>query len=221
MRVHPDLFRLQKIPAFVVLEGINGCGKTTLHRNLSARLLASGLKLANTREPGGTPLGMELRKLTLEWNQEKKSDIAELLLFAADRAEHVEKVINPALSSGITVLCDRYLYSTISFQGYGRGIDRNLIDAANSLATSRARQPDLVVLLDLDPKVALARIAARTGNGRDGFEDEDFDFHERIRDGFLDCADSSEVPFLVIDANGSPEELLAETLKVFSQVIPS
>jgi dTMP kinase len=219
MRVHPDLFKLQKLPAFIVLEGINGCGKTTLHRNLSAHLTTLNLMHTNTREPGGTALGLELRRLTLEWSQERKSDIAELLLFAADRAEHVEKVINPALNSGISVLCDRYLYSTISFQGYGRGLDRSLIDAANSLATKRAKHPDLVVLLDLDPKVALARIAARSGNGRDRFEDEELDFHARIRQGFIECADSSEVPFLVLDANVSPERLLAETLKIFSSQI--
>jgi dTMP kinase len=219
MRVHPDLFKLQKLPAFIVLEGINGCGKTTLHRNLSAHLTTLNLMHTNTREPGGTALGLELRRLTLEWSQERKSDIAELLLFAADRAEHVEKVINPALNSGISVLCDRYLYSTISFQGYGRGLDRSLIDAANSLATKRAKQPDLVVLLDLDPKVALARIAARSGNGRDRFEDEELDFHARIRQGFIECADSSDVPFLMLDANASPERLLAETLKIFSSQI--
>lgn len=216
MRVNSGLFKLQKLPAFIVFEGINGCGKTTLHRNLSAHLTALNLAHTNTREPGGTALGVELRKLTLEWRGEKKSDVAELLLFAADRAEHVEKVINPALNSGISVLCDRYLYSTIAFQGFGRGLDRALIDGANSLATTRAKQPDLVVLLDLDPNLALARIATRSSNGLDSFEDEELDFHARIRQGFLECADSSEVPFMVLDANASPEELLAETLRVFA-----
>lgn len=165
--------------------------------------------MVNTREPGGTKLGKEIRRLVLEWSGEKKSDCAELLLFAADRAEHINKVIIPALNAGSSVLCDRYLYSTITFQGYGRGINRSLIDQANTLAT-QGLVPDLVILLDLDPETALRRIAARTGNGQDAFEDEQLDFHTRIRRGFIELADTLPVPFFVLDAHASPEELLAQ-----------
>jgi dTMP kinase len=209
MRVDPLTFRLSNTKApFIAFEGINGCGKTTLYRSVSERLRKAGHRVCDTREPGGTPLGVELRKLLLEWTGEKKSDRAELLLFAADRAEHVDKVIRPALAEGKWVLCDRFLHSTITFQGHGRGIRRDWIDHANELAV-QGTLPDLVVLLDLDPAEALARIAARTGNGKDAFEDEKLSFHTRIRDGFLECADTSPIPFLVLDATKTPDELVA------------
>jgi dTMP kinase len=214
MRVDSITYRLPSTKGtFIAFEGINGCGKTTLLRSISERLRAAGHGVCDTREPGGTTLGIELRKLLLEWPGEKKSDRAELLLFAADRAEHVDKVIRPALSKEMYVLCDRFLYSTITFQGHGRGIRRDWIDHANELAV-QSTVPDLVVLLDLDPSDALKRVAARKGNGKDAFEDEELSFHARIRNGFLECADTASVPFLVLDATRSPEELVAITSAV-------
>jgi dTMP kinase len=205
-------FTLTKAPAFIAFEGINGCGKTTLHKLLSARLAASGLAVCDTREPGGTPLGVEIRKLLLDWNGEKKSSRAELLLFAADRAEHVDKVIRPNLARGTWVLTDRFIYSTLTFQGHGRGIDRTLLDQANALAI-QGTVPDLVILLDLPPEEAFKRIASRNSTARDAFEDEELAFHTRIREGFLECATQSTVPFLVLDATKSPEQLCAEAAK--------
>jgi dTMP kinase len=205
-------FTLTKAPAFIAFEGINGCGKTTLHKLLSAKLAASGRAVRDTREPGGTPLGVEIRKLLLDWNGEKKSSRAELLLFAADRAEHVDKVIRPNLARGTWVLTDRFIYSTLTFQGHGRGIDRALLDQANALAI-QGTVPDLVILLDLPPEEAFKRIASRNSEARDAFEDEELAFHTRIRDGFLECARESSVPFLVLDATKSPEQLCAETAK--------
>ena len=213
MKIDSNTFLLPKKPPFIAFEGINGCGKSTLHRRVSEHLRSQGIELVDTREPGGTPLGKEIRKLLLEWPGAKKCDRAELLLFAADRAEHVETLIKPALTKGYWVLCDRYIYSTITFQGDGRGIQRELLDEVNAIAT-QGLVPDLVVLLDLDPKVALARMAQRTDNGRDSFEDEEIDFHTRIRHGFLECAEKLPVPFLVLDATKSPEELARETLAV-------
>lgn len=177
-------------------------------RGLSERLRSRGAQVVDTREPGGTPLGSEIRKLLLAWDGDKKSDRAELLLFAADRAEHIDKVIRPSREAGSWVLCDRFIYSTITFQGHGRGIRRDWIDQANTLAT-QGFLPDLVVLLDLDPTTARARVEARVGNGRDSFEEEQLSFHTRIRNGFLECADTLSTPFLVLDATQSPEELLA------------
>lgn len=214
MRVNADSFRLPKQGNFVAFEGINGCGKTTLLRALSQRLQQASIAALETREPGGTPLGEELRKLLLEWSGEKKSDRTELLLFAASRAEHVDKVIVPALNRGSWVLCDRYLYSTVTFQGHGRGIRRDWIDQANALAV-QTTLPDLVVLLDLEPREGLRRIASRQDNGKDSFEDEELAFHERIRHGFLECADTSQVPFLVLDGMLPPEELQRITFSVF------
>ena len=210
MKIDPRTFALTKRPAFIVFEGINGCGKTTLHRSVSSLLRSKDTPVVDTREPGGTELGKEIRKLVLEWSGEKKSEVAELLLFAADRAEHVDKVILPALANGSTVLCDRFVYSTITFQGHGRGIKREWLDQANQLAT-RGLEPDLVVLLDLEPKIALERIAKRNDNGRDNFEDEHLEFHTRIREGFLECAELSRAPFLILDATETPEELVRRT----------
>lgn len=212
MKVDPKSFRLKKSPAFIAFEGINGCGKTTLHRKVSAHLRSQSVATVDTREPGGTPLGVEIRKLLLEWSGEKKSDRAELLLFAADRAEHVDKLIKPSLETGSWVLCDRYIYSTITFQGHGRGIRREWLDQANALAT-QGLEPDLVILLDLDPSVALSRIANRSGNGRDSFEDEHLEFHTRIRNGFLECAEQSQTSFLVLDATESAEALAQQACK--------
>ncbi len=207
MRIDTTTFCLKNRPSFVAFEGINGCGKTTLMCGLSERLRSGGAQVVDTREPGGTPLGTEIRKLLLAWDGDKKSDRAELLLFAADRAEHIDKVIRPSREAGSWVLCDRFIYSTITFQGHGRGIRRDWIDQANTLAT-QGFLPDLVVLLDLDPITARARVEARVGNGRDSFEEEELSFHTRIRNGFLECADSLPTPFLVLDATQSPEELL-------------
>ncbi len=179
-------------------------------RGLSDRLRSKGAPVVDTREPGGTPLGSEIRKLLLAWEGDKKGDRTELLLFAADRAEHIDKVIRPAREAGSWVLCDRFIYSTITFQGHGRGIRRDWIDQANTLAT-QGFLPDLVVLLDLDPITARARVEARIGNGRDSFEEEELSFHTRIRNGFLECSDTLATPFLVLDATQSPEMLL-ETL---------
>ena len=209
-----DDFTLPNTPCFIAFEGINGCGKTTLHKLLSQKLKAAGREICDTREPGGTPLGHQLRKLLLEWDGEKKSHRAELLLFAADRAEHVDKVIRPNLAAGRWVLSDRFIYSTITFQGHGRGIDRALIDGANNLAV-QGTLPDLVILLDLSPEEAFKRIAQRnaTSQDEDAFEDEELAFHKRIREGFLECAQESSTPFMVLDATKPPEWLCAQAAK--------
>ena len=206
-------FTLTTSPAFIAFEGINGCGKTTLHKLLSAKLASKGHSVCDTREPGGTPLGAEIRRLLLDWKGEKKSSRAELLLFAADRAEHIDKVIRPNLERGTWVLTDRFIYSTITFQGHGRGISRDLLDQANDLAI-QGKVPDLVILLDLAPEEALTRIASRNSSARDAFEDEELAFHTRIRDGFLECAKESPVPFLVLDATKTPDQLCAEAAAV-------
>jgi dTMP kinase len=213
MIIDPTTFSLARTPSFIVFEGINGCGKTTLHRGVSERLRTHQQNIVDTREPGGTELGKEIRRLVLEWSGEKKSDRAELLLFAADRAEHVDKVIVPNRTAGSWVLCDRYIYSTMTFQGHGRGIRRDWIDQALHLAT-QGLTPDLVILLDIDPLAALKRIQNRTDNGKDSFEDEQIDFHTRIRNGFLECAEQLTTPFLVLDANQTPQELVETTAGV-------
>ena len=205
MIVDPS-FRLAAVPSFITFEGINGCGKSTLLARLCARLKKQAAQVVATREPGGTALGVELRKLLLEWNGERKSDRAELLLFAADRSEHVEKVIRPGLASGAWVFSDRFIHSTVAFQCYGRGLRRDWTDEANALAIQDTL-PSLVILLDLDPIVAAERLQKRTDTSRDAFEEEALSFHRRIREGFLECARTESTPFLVLDATATPDQL--------------
>ena len=214
MIVEPSQYKLSSHAPFIAFEGINGCGKTTLIRNLASHLTATNISHIITREPGGSPLGTEIRKLLLEWDGAEKSVRSELLLFAADRAEHIEKVIAPAQQADKWVLCDRFIYSTIAFQGYGRGLSRSLIDQANELAIGNTL-PNVVVLLDIDPRIAAQRMASRTDNGQDNFEREALAFHTRIRNGFLELAETSPTPFLVLNAERSPEELASTLITAF------
>lgn len=197
---------------FIVIDGVNGAGKTTLQTKLAEFLSGKGIRSFLTREPGSTELGKKLREILLSSTQEKLSTTSELLLFAADRAEHVEKVIKPKLAEQMAVLCDRYSYSTIAFQGYGRGLDLNLINSINQIATG-GLTPDLLLLLDLDPALGLQRGKARDKAAaacKDKFENEDLEFHTRIRNGFLQIAATIEEPCFVIDAAKGAESVFAQ-----------
>ena len=205
---------------FLTLEGIEGSGKSTLLYLLSSTLEGRGLTCLCTREPGGCPLGRQLRPLLLQSSQTMDSR-AELFLFLADRAQHVAEIIRPALARGDWVLCDRYADSTIAYQGYGRGMDLDLLQTLNHQATE-GLWPDLTLLLDLPAEQGLARARAR--NGRDGmeeaegrFEAEALAFHQRIRQGFLDRASRWPERFCVLNALQSPEKLLVETLEAIDR----
>jgi len=171
---------------FLVLEGIDGCGKSTQLRALAAWLPTSGLlpagaRLVTSREPGGTALGMALRGLLLHPPEGHIPESrAELLLYAADRAQHVQQCLEPALSAGDWVLCDRFSGSTAAYQGYGRGLDLALIDQLEELATAGLR-PDLCIWLELAPLIAAAR---RAGEREDRIEAEGLAFLERVHGGF-------------------------------------
>jgi dTMP kinase len=204
----PTSLEFRNPRGFVVVEGVNGGGKSTLIAGLAKRFAYANPLL--TREPGATALGKKLRALLLEDTcQEKICSKAELLLFSADRSEHVEKLILPALQQKRLVISDRYHYSTTAFQGYGRGLDLGEIRTINSIATG-ALTPDLVILLDLDPATGLARAGARAGAGSDSFEAEELAFHQRLRQGFLSMARELPELFLLLDANQRPEALLEE-----------
>ena len=195
---------------FIVLEGVNGAGKTTLQKALERHCRSKGREVVTTREPGGTPFGKQIRSLLLEEQEYKLTHKSELYLFAADRAHHVETLIRPALESNCIVLCDRYFYSTLAFQGYGRGIDLKLISDLNEQAVSHLF-PDLVILLDLDPEDGLER--NRGDAEQDSFEQEQIDFHKRIRDGFLKIAKTRKEPFFIIDAKLPAEAVAEEAIK--------
>lgn len=196
---------------FIALEGGEGAGKSTLQRALIARLEAEGRPAVATREPGGTPLSEMLRQLIRKpalarrfyailgdeslWD--RISPMAELLLFAAARAQHVDTRIRPSLDRGVTVISDRFSDSTLAYQGYGRGLPRPELDEAIALAT-RGLRPDVVVLLDVPVVTGLARKRAETG--RDQIGQETAAFHERVRAGYLDLAAREPLRWLVLDA---------------------
>ncbi len=207
MIVSPSAYSPKKVSGFIVLEGVNGAGKTTLQTRICDFLRKHQHMVVSTREPGSTTLGKSLRALVLEREGEAPCEMAELFLFAADRAQHVERVIRPALTAGSWVISDRYYYSTMAFQGYGRGINRDVVSRINGLAIAGV-QPDLVILLDLDPQAGLSRTRRReSGSVRatDSFELENAEFHQRIRSGFLEIAEQTKEPFVVLDASQSPE----------------
>lgn len=181
---------------FITFEGGEGCGKSTQARALCRKLSRSSISAELTREPGGTALGEQIRHLLKKRREDRISPEAELLLFAAARAELVSQVIRPALQQGKVVLCDRFADSTSAYQGYGRGLDLAVIHSINTLATG-GTMPDLTVLLDIPPATGLGR---RQAELRDRFENEDVAFHNRIRAGYLKLADQEPNRWLVIDA---------------------
>lgn len=196
--------------AFIVFEGLDGSGKSTLINGLKAELDRQNRASLVTREPGGSPLGDEVRELLLRVKGDAPTPRAELLLYEAVRAQHVEKTISPALKQGKWVLCDRFDASSLAFQGGGRNILDSEIIALNQFATGGLK-PDLYVLLDLSVEESLRRMKRReaaTGQTQDRFEQEKQDFHERVRQAYLKIAKAEGEKWLVLSADQSPEDLL-------------
>lgn len=180
---------------FITFEGGEGSGKSTQAKLLYHRLLKLGREALLTREPGGTALGTRIRGILKRQLDTPVTPSAELLLFAASRAQIVAEVIRPALENGVTVICDRFADSTTAYQGYGRGIDPGTIATLNSLATG-GLTPDLTVFLDIAPDRGLSR---KKGIAADRFEQEAVAFHARVRDGYLELAKSEPKRWLVVD----------------------
>ena len=208
MLCQADKLAFTKPQGFIVLEGVNGAGKTTLQNSIAGYFEKAGRACLKTFEPGATELGKALRKLLLERPHESKTPLTEVFLFAADRAEHVAGRIQPALCAGEIVISDRYFYSTLAFQGYGRGLDVDMLERINRIAID-GTTPDLVILMDLDPEEGLRRTRSRQDAtaGIDKFEDEELAFHRRLRDGFLQSAKNLPETFLVVDASRSQAEI--------------
>jgi dTMP kinase len=199
--------------AFIVLEGLDGSGKSTLISRLEKTLQQKGKTLRVTREPGGTPLAEKLRNLVLDKEGEAPHPRTEVLIYEASRAQHVEMVIRPHLSRGDWVLCDRFFGSTVAFQVFGRGLDREQIDWLNKYATD-GLQPDLTIYLDLSVEVSLSRMQGRS---KDRMESEEASFHERVRQGYLAQAKENPESWIVLSSEMSPQDLEKEVLKAFKE----
>lgn len=195
---------------FITFEGIDGSGKSTQLRLLGTFLRSQGLDVLTTREPGGTPVGLRLRAALLDAHEEV-DPLTELLVFAADRAQHVRRVLRPALESGKIVLSDRYADATVAYQGHGRGFSPELIEEIVRLATEGLR-PDLTLLFDLPVAESIAR-TSRRANGKhrgDRLDAEDPEFHSRVRDAYLRIAAEDPERFRIINTTGSVENTYSE-----------
>lgn len=201
---------------FITLEGGEGGGKSTQADLLARALEAQGRAVVTTREPGGTPLGKKIREILLSGRNHGLAPASELLLYAADRAQHVREVIRPALDQGKIVLSDRFQDSTTVYQGIGRGLNPTWLDLLSEMATEGLK-PDLTIILDLDPAIGLKRSHARLqseNSSEDRFEKEALEFHQKVRRGFLDLAGKEPGRFVVVDATPAPMEIHEKILKV-------
>ncbi|MDO4541862.1 MAG: dTMP kinase, partial [Bacillota bacterium] len=191
---------MKKKGRFIVFEGIDGAGKSRQIEYTKAWFEKQGFEVVVTREPGGTDIGAKIRGLLLDPANDAMADLTELLLYAADRVQHIEETIVPALESRKVVLCDRFSLSTVAYQGYGRGLDTAAIEKLNALAVGET-EPDLTFILDIKPQRARGRIAKNRGEAPDRLEQEQDDFFTRVRQGYLDNAHCC----VVIDADREPD----------------
>ena len=200
-----------RLGKLITFEGIDGCGKSTQMRMLERYLTERGVAVVSTREPGGTELGRKIRSALLDGARGSVEPLAELLLYAADRAQHVRQVIMPALAEGKLVLSDRFYDATTVYQGYARGFDLQLVNQLNELATGGLK-PDLTLLFDLDVEAGLERTCRRgsetgmTEAGPDRLDQEPVEFHERVRKAYLEIAAREPQRFRIIPSSGPREE---------------
>lgn len=190
---------------FITLEGPEGAGKSTVAKGLAQALNQQGHSVCSTREPGSGDIGAKIRALLLD--TDGTSPKCEVFLFLADRAQHVETLIRPALEGGQIVLCDRFTDSTVVYQGYARGFDKTLLRQWNDFATGTLR-PDLTLLLDLPAADGVARVRVK-----DRLDSEPLEFHERVRSGFLAEVRLDPDRWVVIDARNDPDTVLRDCLR--------
>ncbi|HTK27882.1 MAG TPA: dTMP kinase [Pyrinomonadaceae bacterium] len=201
---------------FITFEGIDGSGKSTQLRMLAGDLRQRGVDVITTCQPGGTPLGRRLREAFLE-TEETVAPLAELLLFAADRAQHVEFLIKPALAEGRIVISDRYADATYAYQGAGRGFPDKMVNQVIAIATEGLK-PDLTIFFDISVETALRRMSAR-GEKANRMDLETADFYERVRNAYLSIAAREKDRFLVIDANGAMEQIHANVVEIVTKFL--
>lgn len=206
----------------ITLEGIEGSGKTTQIHNIAEFLETEGYDCVITKEPGGTVIGEKIRSILLDPQNKGIHPMTELLLYAADRVQHIKELIGPMIENGKVVICDRFHDSTTVYQGFTRGLDVNLINQLNQLVLEGVK-PDITFVLDLPAKLGLERAWKQINNGSRSdketrFENEKLSFHEKVREGYLSIAQSEPKRFFIVDAAAKPEsvrEAIISCLKDF------
>ncbi len=202
---------------FITFEGIEGCGKTTQINLLKNFLSENNIPCLVTREPGGCELGNKIRKIVLGTDNKNILSMTELFLYAADRAQHVEEVILPAVKDGKMVLCDRYTDATLAYQGYGRGLNTDTIVKLNTLASSGLK-PDLTFFIDCPVEVGIERALARSNaSGPDEmrFEKEDLSFHRRVREGYEKICAKEPKRVVRINGDRNIDDVQRDIVKIF------
>ena len=211
---------------FITFEGIEGCGKSTQAKRLFDRLCEMEIPAILTREPGGTRVGQDIRRILLDFRNRDLTPLAELLLYAADRAQHVQGLVKPGLAQKKWVICDRFFDATTAYQGHARGQDITLIKILNEKASFSIR-PDITFLLDCPVEVGLERALKREYNragsvesGQDRFERERKEFHDAVREGYLSMAREDNKRFVILDSTLSVVKLEDEIFRHIKPSIP-
>ncbi len=199
---------------FITFEGCEGVGKSTQIRLLSEELSAKGIPFVVTREPGGSRIAESIRKIILDAGNSEMSDLCELFLYLAARAQHLKDIVRPALDQGKLVICDRYIDSTFAYQGFGKGLDADMVEAVNAAAIG-GLVPDLTIFLDLPPESAFSR---KGGPDRgDRLELLEQSFHERVYEGYQEIVRRGPERFVRIDAGGSKQETHAKIVSLMRE----
>ncbi len=201
---------------FLTFEGIDGSGKSSQAHKLAEHLRSKGHDVVLTREPGGSEGAEEIRRLVLEGDPDRWSAETEILLFTAARRDHLERTIEPALAAGKIVICDRFADSTRMYQGLSRGDLRGLVDQLHSLMIGR--EPDLTILIDMDPQTGLSRAKGRQGT-EERFEDFGLDLQQKMRAGFLALANEFSQRFRVIDGNRDMDSVARDVTEIVEQAL--
>lgn len=197
---------------FITFEGADGCGKTTQLMLLAKYLKSKGEDVIVTREPGARGLGEKIREILLNYDGEVSSQ-AEAFLFLADRAQHIDVIVNPAVEKGKIVLCDRHTDSSVAYQGYGRGLDIERINMLNNIATG-GRKPDLTIVFDIDIETSMARV----GTQKDRMENSGMEFFNRVREGYLKISQQEPERVKVVDASKSIEDIHKNVVSLYESL---
>ncbi len=201
----------------ITLEGMDGCGKTTQSRKLRDYLVGKGYSVELLREPGGEVIAERIREVLLDCRNSGMTPLTELFLYNASRSQLLQRIIIPSLKRGKVVICDRFYDSTLAYQGYGRNLDKKVIECLNRIATGGIK-PDLTILIDLSVAVALDR-KAKQGRLKDRLERENLAFHKRVKEGYLEIASASRRRFRTVEGSGGKKETWSAVKRVVDEFL--